>query len=339
MTVYDVNGSELASAFNLNGTAIDTVYDVNGNSISLGGYPLNNVVYYFRTSTQSVGNEINALSDDWDSFIFITDPHGTGNKNNSQAIALWLLANTKASFIVLNGDYSYNAWSKSEYDRFVAPFLASNYVDSIYANIGNHELYGGASSITESKATIYNDFLKDKSNLSGNLESVYYYFDDTTRKVRYIFLNTSDSSGVIMSQTQIDWLTATVQLPTAEWSLVATGHVNIHDMGFANQNESNGSAIISAINTCNGHIVGYFCGHQHIDAIYNTGDFYQATLYCDKLETFNYYEGYSITDRSAGNETEQAVSVISFNTKTGDVVIRRIGVGLQRSLTFNYLGN
>ena len=55
------------------------------------------------------------------------------------------------------------------------------------------------------------------------------------------------------------------------------------------------------------------------------GNFQQTTLQCDKLETINYYPGISFINRQAGNITEQAVSIISINQKTKQVIIRRIG--------------
>lgn len=337
MAIYDVNGNIIGSAYGVDSSLLQTVYDVEGNVISEdeSPYPITNVVSYFRQETTSVANAVNALSDDWESFAFITDPHGSGNEQHSQAIALYLLANTKVSKIVLNGDYSVGNWSKTQYDTYVSPFLESDYLDDIYVVIGNHETYGSGAT-AESKASIYADFLQSKSNIELNQTGMYYSLDDAVRKIRYLFLNTSDSSETTMTQDQVTWITTKATLPSSEWSLVVIGHVNISNMGFTTMNETNGSAIISAINSCNGNIVGYFCGHQHIDEVYDTGSFYQTMLYCDKLETTNWYQGYSITNRSAGNTTEQAVSVISINTKTKDVVIRRIGVGRNSTLTYSY---
>ena len=59
----------------------------------------------------------------------------------------------------------------------------------------------------------------------------------------------------------------------------------------------------------------------------------------DKFENINYYDGISVTDRQVGTVSEQAVSIISINTNTKNVVIRRIGAGLEsivESLHYTY---
>lgn len=337
MSVYNKDGIQLAALYDKDGDSLLYAYDKDGNTIfsEATPYPISNVVSYFQESTLDVADAVNALSSEWKSFIFITDPHGSNNKNHSQAIGLYLLDNTDAFMIVLGGDYSNGNWVKTEYDTYVSPYLESGMMENIYAVIGNHETYGNGAKLA-SKVAVYGDFLEDKTNLTINQTDVYYYFDDTTNKIRYMFLNTSDSAECTMSQTQISWITSNVQLPTSEWSLLVFAHVNINNMGFTTMNETNGSDIASAIASCNGEVIGYICGHQHIDGVYDVGDFYQSMLYCDKFENTNYYSGYSETDRQIGTISEQAVSVISFNTTTKDVVIRRIGVGRNRILSYNY---
>lgn len=297
-------------------------------------YSINNVASYLRSETQSVASSINALSDDWDSFVFITDTHGNANQQHSQAIGMYLLDNTDIKMIVLGGDYSENAWSKTEYDTYMSPFVNSEFKDSIYAIMGNHE-HGG---MAEAKQSIYNDFLKSKSWLKGSPANNYYYFDDTDTKTRYLFLNTSDGSGMyVMSSTQINWIRNAVKLPSTAWSLLVIGHVNLAVFGnVTTDNETNGADIISAINTCNGTIIGYLCGHQHIDMTSKIGNFQHTTLLCDKLENIDYYPGISVTDRVSGTASEQAVSVVSINRSTKNVVIRRVGAGRNRTISYSY---
>lgn len=337
MPIYLVDGNEILSCYDLSGDSLVNAFDISGNEIFSGRYSINNVVSYFRQDTLSTCEQINALSDDWQSFIFITDTHGNGNKQHSQAIALYLLDNSPVFMIVLGGDYSIGNWSKSEYTTYMKPYVDSGIIDKIYAIFGNHETKGGGTA--EAKACIYNDFLADKNWLSGNLQDNYYYFDDSENKTRFMFLNTSDGDNQYhMSADQIAWIEQNVILPSSEWSLVVIGHVPLNTMGVPTySNESNGSSITNAIKNCNGNIVGYICGHQHIDALYHDGNFEHVMLYCDKLENIDYYSGYSVTDRQAGTIQEQAVSVISFNTTTKQVVIRRVGVrSPNQALAYSY---
>lgn len=336
MSVYNIDGNQLSDVCGLNGSSLSDAYDLKGASVFDGQkYSIDNVQSYFRTDTLSVASEINNLSDEWQSFVFITDPHGSGNKQHSQAVGLYLLDNTSVSMIVLGGDYSAGNWSKTEYDNYMSVFLNSGLVNNIYAVMGNHETNGGGTA--EAKESIYTDFLKDKTNINGQPSENYYNFDNTETKTRYMFINTSDGGETTVSSAQLSWISNNVILPASDWSLVVFGHVNLAQMaGVTYMNESNGSAVISAINNCNGTIVGYICGHQHVDICEKIGDFQHTTLICDKFENVNYYDGISATDREAGTTSEQAVSVISINTKTKQAVIRRIGAGRNKTMSYSY---
>lgn len=345
MAIFDLDGVPLTAAYDLDGVPPSAAYDLDGTPVwqsgSGGGggeiIPISVVESYFREPTQHVEGLLNLLDDDWQSVIHITDPHGSGNQNHSQAIALYLLANTRAKAIVLGGDYSVNAWDKSQYDTYMVPLLESDYLSAIYPCLGNHETYG-TDARANSMAAVYSDFLQSKSNIHGVPASIYYYFDDVSTKTRFVFINTSDYSDTSMSTEQIEWIQTAVQVPNSTWSVIVFGHVNLESLGgVTTMNEANGAAIAEAIATSNGTIVGYFCGHQHIDGISTISGFHQAMLYCDKLENNAYYSGYSVTDRQAGTIQEQAVSVISFNTTTKRVVIWRIGVrSPNQTLEFSY---
>lgn len=337
MSIYNKNGTVILAAYNKTGNLLAQAFDKNGDSVfpdTPGKYGIDNVVEYFRTDTLSVASEIDSLSDDWTNFVFVTDTHGSANKQHSQAIALYLLDNTNAEMIVLNGDYSASDWSKTQYDAYMKPFLDSGLSGKIYATMGNHETYGGGTA--EAKQSIYNDFLADKTNIIGSPQDIYYYFDDSQNKIRYMFINTSEGGETSMTATHRTWIANNVVLPASDWSLLVIGHVNLLKMANVTyMNESNGAAIVTAIENCNGTIIGYLCGHQHIDYSEKLGNFQHTTITCDRFENSNYYDGISITNRVAGTNTEQSVSVVSINPKTRNVVIRRVGAG--RNMPISYL--
>ena len=294
-------------------------------------FDITGMVEYFVAPTKSVVGEINNLGDDWISFVAIADPHGDANMQNSQAIVNYLLETSKCESAILLGDYSTEYWSEAEYSNWVEPLKVN--AEKIYPVIGNHERMGASASDI---AVIYTDFLADKANIVGTPESYYYYRDIESHKLRVAFINTSETSQYRMSETQLTWLKTTAEtLPDSSWHLMVCAHVNVNDLGgVTRSNSPDAEAIINAISSCNGKIVGYFCGHQHIDDARDIGSFHQVLLLNDKLETKNYYEGYSVTDRKAGTVSEQAVSVISVNTTTCDVVVRRIGAG--KTMVYNY---
>ena len=322
MAVYDITGSELTAVFDTSGEGITAAYDIDGNEIVIRTpTDITEVVSYYRTDVLAMQQTISGLSDEWENLIFITDPHGTSNEQHSQAIAMYLLSNTpNISKIILNGDYVSDSWDLSEYTTYTTPFLESSLMPYIIATVGNHDV--------GKDAVVYADFLADKSNLNGVPQGGYFYYDIPSKKLRMMFINTSSNGWLTISQTQLNWIAQNVILPDSTWNLAVFGHVNVDDVGgVCYQNLTNASALISAIGACNGHIVGYFCGHQHIDDTRNIGDFQQTTLLCDRFENRNYYNGLSVTNRVEGTVTEQAVSIISINTTTKNVVVRRIGAG------------
>lgn len=340
MALYKIDGIRTYESWNNAGDEEEAAYDIKGNKlIDNSEYGIENVADYYRTPISNLCSEVSELSSDWQNIIFLTDTHGSANKQHSQAMAIWLFEQAgNIDFIYLNGDYSNDPWSTSEYLNFVEPFVSRKTAKYTYAAYGNHETYG--SSASESKPNICRDFLYPHRNITGNLDNLYYYFDNEEKKTRWMVINTSDYSPFAVGQSQLKWIESNVILPGTDWHLVVMGHVNFNNLGgITTQNESNAQDIISAINKCNGNIVGYICGHQHIDDTRNIGDFQQTTLMCDRFENTNYYDGLSYTQRVADTANEQALSVISLNTKTRNVVVRRIGAGwpdIVSSLHYTY---
>lgn len=343
MSVYKLNGQEIDTAYSLVGDSVESVYKISGKEIPFTGYPISNVVDYYRKSVLDTKAELNAQSDDWVNLIFITDTHTPNNEQHSQAIALYLLANSKIDKLIFGGDYVNNLWVRSEYATYFAPILAYEDQSKIYALMGNHETYGSdyeapyTSVSEESKAYIYRDFLASK-NLNGNPQEVYYYVDDTNRKIRFLFLNTSDQSNVQVTSAQRAWIAQSVILPDSDWSLIVFGHVTLYAMaGVTTMNVTNAESIISSIAATNGKLIGYFCGHQHCDIMETHGGFHHSTFLCDRFENNPYYSpDVEYPTRTKGTATEQAVSIISVNTTSRQVVVRRIGAEIKTTMSYSY---
>ena len=353
MSVYNKNGVNLEAIYDILGDELQEAYDVDGANVYTAGYSINNVVSYFRTPTLEMADTIDSLNDDWQTIIFVTDQHGFSNRQNSQAVALYLLANTKAKMIVLGGDYSSSQWSEDEYSLCMRPYLNSDYMENIYAVLGNHEvLVEGNRELSVPR--IYNDFVEDKE-VQGNKAQLYYYVDDTENKTRFMFLNTSEATPLSMSDTQLQWIETNTTLPDTDWSIIVFAHENIIAQSYANYNNfivgsnqdrpggKQNERIQNALGNSNGSAIGYFCGHQHIDlvsyVVSNNKKIYESTLLCDRFENNQYFDDPSLypeNNRQALTVTEQVLSVVSFNTKTKDVVIRRLGAGRNQIMSYNY---
>lgn len=326
MAIYDKNGSVLTSVYSYNGARLSRAYDINGTSVYGNNYSIDNVVSYMQTETINVSDQINALDSSWVSFVYITDIHNDANENNSQAVANYLLHNSKVMGLFLGGDYCAGDWNATYYSEWMESILEYSQ-EQTYPVLGNHERFG-VPSLSTLVPYIHDDFLADKSFLNGEPQLFYYYFDNSSKKIRYMVINTSETSGNGVSDTQIRWITRNVSLPSTDWKLVVFGHHDIDVTNFTEDYKSTKSAeITSAISSCNGYIVGYFCGHEHLDQLRLVNNkFYQLISNCDRFETGDSW-GVPRPSRTRGTSTEQVVTVVSFNISTGDVVTRRIGAG------------
>lgn len=294
---------------------------------------------YYEDATRSAVEAINDLGSEWDSFVVVTDTHDDWNENHSQDIIREIVQRTSAKAFWL-GDCSVGLWGDgSQFEVYADKLISCR--GSVYFALGNHDRIGWSDFDLEQVQRCYNVFLSNKT-VDGVPTSYYYYFDNAVKKIRYMVINTSESetNHVTMSATQIAWIGRNVQLPDSTWSLVVIGHCDIDpDTSVVTGGSANAQDICNAIEQCNGHVVGYFCGHQHIDRITTIdNDFKQVTLLCDCIDDREYYpEIYDYPTRTPGTASEQAVTIVSFNTVTGVVRFTRIGAYSPNTLpSYNY---
>lgn len=336
MALYDYQGEFISVVYDVDGEQLQAAYNVDGEIASGEAYSIENVASYYRTTVQEIAEDIKELGNEWQSFVFITDPHSSDNQQHSQDIALYMLLNTPCDKIILNGDFCHMDFYTTEYNTYMDKLKP--YRDKVYATFGNHEAYSGGDGFATAYERVYLDWIYNKDEIqSTNKSRIYYYVDNVPKKTRYVFINTSDGGNQTVPSTQLSWLENVLTFDDPTWTAVVIGHVNIDDLGgMTTLNCGNGDDVKEVIARCNGNLAGYICGHQHIDDTRSVGDFQHTTLMCDMLDSRNTYNGYSLTDRQSGTVSEQAVSIISINTTTKDVVIRRIGAGRNQTLSYNY---
>ena len=290
---------------------------------------------YFQQSICRVMGELNDLSSDWDSFIVVTDTHGKWNQQHSQNVVRYLLEKSPAKKCFLLGDFNvfgYQPTTPYYFEMYAKSLLPVK--DQIYATIGNHDRDGAEDYDKSQVSVIYDYFLVDKEGLKGDPEDFYFYFDDPDRKLRYLVLNTSNDpvNRANMTETELEWLQYDgLVLPGEDWTVMVLGHMDINpDIRFSKVSRD-GVLLSHLIANCNGHVAGYMCGHEHKDHQSLVKDtFYQTIVTSD-------YIANDQPERSAGTESEQAVTIVSINTKTGDVQFRRVGTDFGEQIQdYNY---
>ena len=350
---------------------------------SFVGMPIQDtsVASYYRDSVYKTVEAINRLDEeDWSSFVIITDTHGSYNSEYSQNVVRFILDNSKARRCFWLGDTIKigNSWPNgvnSQYIHYSEKLLSNS--NQIYFAYGNHDRRGdveeGSGGLVKA---MYNDFLCDKgdavlasyhasnaraqenslnysdSDILSCLDQYYYFIDDASTQTRYMVINTSQNSKKTMDSDHLTWIQNCVRFGSGneDWNLVILGHINIDGNSFFEVVDMlNAAEVRDRISRTNGRIVGYFCGHQHVD--YYTvipapssaqKSIPEVIFTCDKNSyTEGKYEGYPYPpERTRGTIGDQAVTVVSFNRTTGQVVLRRIGAETPNMTTqYNYLTN
>jgi len=185
-----------------------------------------------------------------DSFIFITDTHVGANRMTSASLMRGICTNSGINKVFFGGDVItahgskedlYNQVNKqlTTYDDYLKPYA------TIYNTRGNHDFIICSSAkdtvgYTAPYEVIYRFFMKDLENKVNqdldNPNSLYYYHDNQSAKIRYIHLDACEDSttsvvcmgiGYGLSQSQYNWLIKTLQSLPANWNVIILSHIPI----------------------------------------------------------------------------------------------------------------
>lgn len=322
MPCYDVSGNPLSSVYDVSGNVLSALYDVHGNVIQDDYEPvdINDIPSYWHQEIYDTLDYIDGFNDDYVHYLIITDSHIRTNEsvNRSADIANYLMENGNLSKLMLLGDNA-NAGTVNDNDylnlkRF--GFNKQNQKGKLLALRGNHE--SGIDS-----AVFHEDFMSN-SRVSHDT-SYNWMIDDHTHKIRIVGMayNFSPSASYIGQ--------AVDTLPTG-YSLLVLNHINFSEPNSnweMNLSPQSSETIITVLRESEIPLIGYWCGHQHLDeSTLLDGNIYHTTFMCDLFDTSDYYEYYTYPPRRIDgfdSMTGQALTVASVNTKTHDVQFLRVG--------------
>ena len=346
-------------------------------AISYIGAPISNCLIqsYYTPSVYEAVTYINQLDSEWSSFVCVSDTHGANNSGHSQSIMRFILENSKATRGFWLGDTIKEFWTsytKKQYMDFAEEYL--NVSNRVCVAYGNHDRLDSVQTGNAGlNRELFNDFLCDKYDVVWNsyynafispaqatdedrnmvmnwLMQYYYFIDDPATHTRYMVINTSqDSEGALDTNSQLEWIEQCVHFGTGyeNWNLVVLGHINIdNNPVWVGHDDENAALIRDAISSSNGRIVGYFCGHQHLDYFSiipptsNSGKAIPQMMFtCDSFAPGTPYPGFDYPpNRTVGTINEQAITIVSFNRNNGRVLLKRIGaVTPNMTLEYNYL--
>ena len=231
---------------------------------------------YMQSKVEYIRELLKSTSVNGDAFMFITDEHWELNAKQSPKLANYLVETTGINKIFSGGDRVDNG-----YDIAVArEFRNALGNDNYFPVAGNHDFgEGGDESLLYASSFLH---LSSQGNISwGEDGSLYYYVDDTAKKIRYVVLqafepNESDEGlnvAIEYSDAQIEWF-KNIALDVEEgYTILIFSHVLLYGddytKEFAIPTVYKGyTEIYDAIADYNGRgeIAAVLQGHFHWDA-------------------------------------------------------------------------
>lgn len=221
--------------------------------------------------------------------------------------------------------------------------------------VGNHDGFWNVSSATGDEyhytdAQIYELFLREESiaqNKHFGGDGTYYYVDDIASKVRWVVLDTNDST---VEAEQISWLqNIALSFNESGWAVVFISHQPISNhyhalIGNSAEVRTVVKNYINGSSTNKADVVGWFSGHIHRDRIYtgiatNTTDDSQGTaMGFTQVTITSDHTGIAYDDATkhtvANDDMSHAIDFVTINKSTRKVNITRLGIGSDRSYTY-----
>ena len=324
--------------------------------------------YYFSYRLENLQARLESVSNG-DAFIFTTDMHMADNAGTGYLLTREILRNTSINKVICGGDiptaynegttftppvYSAERSLQMQARRYAK--LVGTYIKPYaryYAVRGNHDFHiqqnPSSTMIVEPESWSYNYFVRACEEVAdADSGKLYYSFDNTSQKIRYIMINTNDmpNDGYGVSQEQYDWLIQRLRVEEG-WQIVVVGHVPIYSemasyqavlapvWGILVSYQNRRTYSISGDVTINvnfagerGKIIAYLCGHNHKSQNFKVDGLLTASFICDAK--------YTTDQTSRGYKTIQEASIAAVVIDKDRSIIKEFnfGAGYNREMQY-----
>lgn len=324
--------------------------------------------YYFSYRLENLQERLESVSNG-DAFIFTTDMHMADNAGTGYLLTREILRNTSINKVICGGDiptaynegttftppvYSAERSLQMQARRYAK--LVGTYIKPYaryYAVRGNHDFHiqqnPSSTMIVEPESWSYNYFVRAcEEVVDADSGKLYYSFDNTSQKIRYIMINTNDmpNDGYGVSQEQYDWLIQRLRVEEG-WQIVVVGHVPIYSemasyqavlapvWGILVSYQNRRTYSISGDVTINvnfagerGKIIAYLCGHNHKSQNFKVDGLLTASFICDAK--------YTTDQTSRGYKTIHEASIAAVVIDKDRSIIKEFnfGAGYNREMQY-----
>ena len=316
------------------------------------GYP-----EYFESHIVSKAQAINTLLTgiNGGAMVFVTDHHYPSNKMNSPGIVKAICGQTGINKVFLGGDFINREDTKAEALRNINRIGSMYEYPSVrtFRVVGNHEFNNpGASSdpaivanqltADELRYSILNTF---EEYVTADPDTLSYYYDDTTHKIRYIV-------GAVTYKTSLDansikWVAQQMVNTPNDYSAVVIFHTILEYNNGTTSTQTSAANLVSALNAMKTHrsvtfggstynftgktseLICAICGDMHVDTSLTTSD--GVPIIATTTDSMQELGGLT---RKGYETSEQAFDVFVFNKTTRKINTVRVGAGSDREFSF-----
>lgn len=299
--IYDINQTQLNSAYSISGSSLSTAYDISGNVVYTETPPTpvinpmdySNMPSNYRTNIESCLSAIDTYLTDHDSAYAIAqfnDTHQVFNQNEPNFLEYYRTFGF--SRMLFLGD-QVDDYNQTKYTDALSYIRQSEITPKVVV-MGNHEYGLNYVESTPNPTAYYQTAMSGMDNeywYEDDAHGLIYYTDDIENNVRYIILDyywTGKSQGSTdLDADQLEWL-ASVLEDTTDMDIIICAHSPINPFILVDTGEEkSSSAVITNVNalkgvinafidrstytastthdysSCTGDFIMYTCGHYH----------------------------------------------------------------------------
>ena len=321
---------------------------------------------YIENKINNIKEKAQLAGTDGDSFIFFTDYHYANNAQNSLPIIKKIIDSVPSiSHVIFGGDIL-NSHTKAIAIEKLYDFANNTRIINPIILYGNHENNSMGNNPIETyldNNIVYSIIGKQNEKIAITNKDWYFYIDNPTQKIRYIFLDTGTNSniGYVSASLaeyhhQVDqrkWLLDLLYNTENGYSVCVIAHWLFTSGSLTTYGGQLLKAILDAVKTKSTYTIGStvwnfaekdidimfaLSGHTHIDLVAQETNSYPIIA-----TTTDAYKSASDSEtipngtrkiNGQGTIYEQAFDVVQIDTKNRKIYFTRIGYGNDRVFTY-----
>ena len=281
---------------------------------------------YIAERIETVKSKDLLIGNSGDSFVFITDMHDQNNYY-SPFLSKKICDSTSVKRIIYGGDYENEPSSKESAVSLLTTRRNKCMVkeDVIFLR-GNHDTnpYGTGQLTADEFYSIFDKHIEKHINTNKN---TYFYNDNESQKIRYIFIDSGEDGSI--SDVQKNWIKINTEKLNSDWTVIAFMHHGIYTDDKDNRTNIKFYPSITstkeALANVRCNIACIICGHTHIDLSDTSGKY---PIICTTCDAHGVQASVASSDnRDVNTINEQAFDVFHIDTNNKKIYVTRIGGG------------